>query len=239
MSLKSFYLSQQFHPGWAGIFLNPFYLIRKDLRNAFLSQIPKLHGDLLDYGCGRKPYKHLFSVKSYTGLDIENPGHPHTNEEIDLYFDGKSIPAPDASFDAVFSSEVFEHVFTPDESLQDIYRVLKPGGLFLTSVPFVWNEHEVPYDYARYSSFGYPHLLQKQGFEILEIQKTGNFIRVMAQLWNLYLFNRIESWPLPLRLLVSMLLITPSTLMGLCWSFLLPKDTSLFFNLVVLARKPL
>jgi hypothetical protein len=103
----------------------------------------------------------------------------------------------------------------------------------------VWNEHEVPFDYARYSSFGYPHLLQKQGFEILEIQKTGNFIRVMAQLWNLYLFNRIESWPLPLRLLVSMLLITPSTLMGLCWSFLLPKDTSLFFNLVVLARKPL
>jgi SAM-dependent methyltransferase len=239
MSLKGFYLRQQFHPGWVGIFLNPFYLIRKDLRSKFLTLIPQLKGQLLDYGCGRKPYKELFSVDSYIGVDIVNPGHPHTNEDIDLFFDGKSIPAPDASYDAVFSSEVFEHVFTPDESLKDIYRVLKPGGLFLTSVPFVWNEHEVPYDYARYSSFGYPHLLKKQGFEILEVHKTGNFIRVIAQLWNLYLYNRIQSWPLPLRLLVSILFITPSTLAGICLSSVLPRDTSLFFNLVVLARKPL
>lgn len=237
--LKKFYLTQQFHPGIWGVFLNPFYIIRKDLRKTLLQFIPQLSGNMLDYGCGRKPYKNLFSVTTYTGADIENEGHSHQQEEIEILFDGKKLPVSDNSFDSAFSSEVFEHVFDPNETLQEIHRVLKPGALFLLSVPFVWNEHEVPNDYARYSSFGFPYLLQKNGFEIIELKKSGNFMRVIAQLRALYWYERMASLNPVWRMIVSIFIISPCLIGGLILSNLLPKDQSLYFNLVVLARKPI
>jgi len=51
-----------------------------------------LSGKLLDFGCGRKPYKHLFSFDEYIGLDIVESGHNHEDEEIDVYYDGTKIP---------------------------------------------------------------------------------------------------------------------------------------------------
>jgi len=235
--LKAYYLRQQFMPGILGWLFNPFYLIRKDLLSTFHSLIPKLHGDVLDYGCGRKPYRSLFSVESYTGADIENPGHSHEQEDIDILFDGKQLPVESQSFDCVFSSEVFEHVFEPDSTLEEVHRVLKPGGLFLLSVPFVWNEHEVPYDYARYTAFGFPYLLEKHGFEILELRRSGNFIRVIAQLRALYVYRRIEKLPVWLRIMTGMVVISPLLLLGIVWDLIFPKDQSLFFNTVILAQK--
>lgn len=235
--LKAYYLRQQFMPGFTGWLFNPFYLIRKDLLTTFRGLIPMLYGDVLDYGCGRKPYRSLFSVKSYVGADIENPGHSHEQEDIDILFDGKVLPVASESFDCVFSSEVFEHVFEPDSTLREVHRVLKPGGLFLLSIPFVWNEHEVPYDYARYTAFGFPYLLEKHGYEILELRRSGNFIRVIAQLRALYVYRRIEKLPVSLRLIVGILIISPLLLLGIFWDFIFPKDQSLFFNTVILARK--
>lgn len=236
--LRQLYKENQFHPGPAALFLNPFFLIRYSLRKTLLPFIPRLKGNLLDYGCGSKPYQSLFSVSQYTGADIENPGHSHEQEDIEILFDGKNLPVPDQTFDSAFSSEVFEHVFNPDETLKEIYRVLKPGALFLVSVPFVWNEHEVPYDYARYSSFGFPHLLKKNGFEIVEIRKSGHFVPVIAQLWALYLYQRLEKLPMALKVPFWMILITPVTLLGWVGGWIFPKDESLYFNLVLLARKP-
>jgi len=234
---RTFYLQQQFIPNGFSILLNPFYFIRLDLYKVFKRMIPLLKGSVLDYGCGRKPYQSLFTADSYIGADIENEGHSHAQEDIDIYFDGKHLPVENESFDCVFSSEVFEHIFDPDESLQEIYRILKPGGKILMSVPFVWNEHEIPNDYARYSSYGFPYLLKKNGFEILEIHKTGNFVRVIIQLWALYLYRGIERLPVKLRALAGMILISPVFLTGVVWDFLLPTDKSLYFNLVVLAQK--
>ena len=235
--LKAYYLRQQFMPDGLGWLFNPFFLIRKDLLVTFKKLIPQISGDVLDYGCGRKPYQGLFSVSSYTGADIENPGHSHAQEDIDILFDGKHLPVEANRFDAVFSSEVFEHVFEPDSTLQEVHRVLKPGGLFLLSIPFVWNEHEVPYDYARYTAFGFPYLLEKHGFEVLELHRSGNFVRVLAQLRALYLYRRMENWPVGIRMICSMLLISPIILLGVLADAILPKDTTLFFNTVILARK--
>jgi SAM-dependent methyltransferase len=82
---------------------------------------------------------------------------------------------------------VFEHVFNPSEFLREINRVTKIGGLFLITVPFVWDEHEQPYDYARYSSFGLKHILSENGFEIVEHRKSNNGLEVIFQLINAYI----------------------------------------------------
>jgi len=55
-------------------------------------------------------------------LILKTPGHPHLNEQIDVFYDGKKVPFEDGHFDAIFSSEVFEHVF----NLPDILNRTKP-----------------------------------------------------------------------------------------------------------------
>ena len=123
---------------------------------------PQLQGRLLDFGCGTKPYRGLFTnVSEYIGLDFENEGHSHRNENIDVMYDGKTIPFADKHFDSVFSSEVFEHIFNLEQMIPELNRVMKKGAKLFVTCPFVWNEHELPNDYARYTQFALRHLLEK------------------------------------------------------------------------------
>jgi len=236
-SVKSFFQKQSFAPGFAGIFINPFYFIRSDLHKNIKKFAPELKGKLLDFGCGRKPYENLFSVDEYIGMDMESTGHEHKNSRIDVYYDGKSIPFPDNSFESVFCSEVFEHVFNLDEVLPEIRRVMKPDGKILVTVPFCWNEHEVPYDFARYSSFGITHLFERYGFKVLALKKSGNFARVNMQLNALYWYSVIDTKSKALSYLLRMFFITPINILGSILLPLLPSNDSMYFNNIVLAQK--
>jgi SAM-dependent methyltransferase len=116
--LNKYYLKQSFNPGLISILINPFYFIRKQLYTAIKHNSHFLKGKILDLGCGTKPYRDLFSnATEYIGIDIENPGHDHSKENIDMFYDGKHIPFENESFDGLFFSEVLEHVFNPEETL--------------------------------------------------------------------------------------------------------------------------
>ena len=150
-----------FRPTILGLFINPFYFVRSSIYRSIKKNAHELSGKILDFGCGNKPYQHLFKYEKYIGIDIKQDGHNHKEEPIDIYYDGKNIPFKNEHFNSCFSSQVFEHVFDLEYSLREIHRVLKPNGKCLFIVPFVWDEHEAPYDFARYSSFGLIHLLKK------------------------------------------------------------------------------
>ncbi len=171
--LLSIYTHQTFNPGFIGIFINPFFFIRRGLVNGIRKYSKQLDGNLLDFGCGSKPYKKFFNVEKYYGVDIIDRGHPHEQEleEIDVYYDGKRLPFKDEAFDSLFSSEVFEHIFNLEDILNELRRVLKKEGRALFTVPFVWDEHEIPYDFGRYSSYGIKHLLEKNGFKVIRFGK--------------------------------------------------------------------
>jgi ubiquinone/menaquinone biosynthesis C-methylase UbiE len=81
----------------------------------------------MDFGCGKKPYKEIFGFDEYIGVDIEVSGHDNTQHDIDVFWDGKSLPFADNTFDSILASEVFEHVFELDAVLDELRRVLKPG----------------------------------------------------------------------------------------------------------------
>lgn len=236
-SVIKYLRKQSFQPDFAAIFLNPFYFLRRPLFLHIKSLAPQLNGRLLDFGCGRKPYENLFKVSEYIGIDMETTGHEHKNSKIDVYYDGKNIPFPNDSFDSVFCSEVFEHVFNLDEIIIEIKRVLKTNGRILVTVPFSWNEHEIPYDFARYTSFGITHLLEKNGFEIKELRKSGNFARVNFQLWALYFYSIINTNNAALNFLLRMILIVPVNVLGNLLAPVFPVNRSLYFNNVVLAVK--
>jgi SAM-dependent methyltransferase len=219
---------------------HPFYFIRNGLRKKIGSFAGSMTGKMMDFGCGTKPYKSLFHPEEYVGVDYYNEGHPHDNEQIDVFYDGKKIPLPDAYFDSVLSSEVFEHVFNLNEILQEINRVMKKDGRLLLTCPFVWNEHEVPNDYARYTRFALRDLLSKNGFEVIEISKTGNFITTIFQTWNLYFFHVLYPKVKKiffLRWVYKFFIVSFLNLSGLLFNVILPKNDSLYLNTVILARK--
>ena len=75
-----------------------------------------------------------------------------------------------------------EHIFEPQDFLSEAKRVLKPGGYMLITVPFMWDEHEKPYDYGRYTSFGLKHLFNKNSFEVINFEKSTPGIECIFQL---------------------------------------------------------
>jgi SAM-dependent methyltransferase len=171
-------------------------------------------------------------------MDIEQDGHGHDNEKIDVFYDGNAFPFEDSSFDSIISNQVLEHVFNPDKHLSEIRRVLKTGGKILISVPFLWDEHEQPYDYARYSSFGLRHLLEINGFEIIEQRKSVASIHAIFQLINAYIFKK-TLWCRRgiLSFLVTILLNAPVNVMGVIVGLILPVNDDLYLDNIMVAIK--
>ena len=235
--LRAIYHRQMFIPTWLGIFINPFYLARAGLRDAMVEFAPVLKGRLLDVGCGSKPYRSLFSVDAYVGLDIDSDISRQRNI-ADHFYDGHVFPFADGSFDSVLCNQVLEHVFNPDEFLGEIARVLRPGGKLLLSVPFVWDEHEQPYDYARYSSFGLSALMEKQGFRVVKHKKLGADPSVLCQLINAYLFKVTQSWPKFVNLLFTLTVMAFFNMLGLLCRWLLPGNPDLYLDHVILVEAP-
>ncbi|HPW61514.1 MAG TPA: class I SAM-dependent methyltransferase [Cyclobacteriaceae bacterium] len=229
---------QKFYPGILGVFVNPFFFARRELMKNISKCSVLLHGKLLDVGCGRKPYKRMFrNVTEYIGMDIENPGHDHSEEDIDVFYDGKIFPFPDHHFDSVLTNQVLEHVFNPTEFLSEINRVLKPNGYLLLTVPFIWDEHEQPFDYGRYSSFGIKHILVQNNFQVLEYSKSCQGTKAIFQLINLHIYKKFFSKNRLLRLILTILLISPFTILGISLSWFGKANSDLFLDNVVLARK--
>lgn len=234
-------VGESFRPRWYSVFFNPFYIIRRDLYKSLQQNAGFLHGDILDFGCGSKPYAGLFNVASYTGLDYQTEvSDKNSNLQADVFYDGVTVPFPDNHFDGVFSSEVLEHVFNPDVILPELHRVLKPGGHFMFTCPFFWPEHEQPYDYARYTSFALHHLMEKHGFEVVRFEKTGSYFESVHQAIILYLYFFIPHRPRFLLVLFFTLFITPWVLAGIFWPRILPKRVlrkDLYLNNLMLAKK--
>ena len=234
--LKTYYFRQMMHPGVLGILTNPFYFARRGLVLGIREFASQVHGRVLDVGCGNRPYEQLFDASEYVGLEIDTPENRLT-KTADVYYSGTVFPFEPNSFDSVVCNQVFEHIFEPEAFLREIGRVLKNQGRLLLTVPFVWDEHEQPRDFGRYSSFGLRALLSRNGFEVLELRKTVDDIRVIFQMLNAYIFKKTCVRNPYLSLLLTLILIAPFNLAGTVLSWLTPSNGDLYLDNVVLARK--
>lgn len=148
-----------------------------------------LHGRLLDIGCGTKPYKKLIAhfVTEHIGIDQE--GTLHDKSQIDLFGTAYQIPVESQTFDSAICTAVLEHLEEPEIALRECYRVLKPGGVAIFSVPFIWHLHEEPRDFYRFSKYGLKYLFEKVGFEIIELKALSGFWITFSQLFVYYLYR--------------------------------------------------
>lgn len=191
----------------------------------------------IDMGCGTRPYEYLFENVKYLGVDVEESGRPGHMKKPDIYYDGNKLPFGEASIDGVLSTQVLEHVSNPAAYIMEAKRVLKPGGCLVMSVPFVWQEHEQPYDYFRFTSFGISALLKENGFDIEEVHKTSGTLETLAQCLSVWCVCNLTINVRGFSRLVAVFLCIPIQAIGLVLQRILPDRKELFLDIVVVARR--
>ncbi len=140
-----------------------------------------LRGRLLDVGAGECPWRDLLTGVDYVGIDVEAADDFGMRRHADVvYYDGRRIPFPDASFDHVLCVEVLEHVEDPRAFVQEIARVLKPLGSLILTVPWSARLHHLPHDYHRFSGRALESLFATSGFDAIRIEARGNVVAVIA-----------------------------------------------------------
>ncbi|MCI5177829.1 MAG: class I SAM-dependent methyltransferase [Candidatus Electrothrix sp. AW5] len=218
------------------MFVNPFFFARKGLFQNIKDLSQTITGKTLDVGCGSKPYEHIYNAREYIGLEYYI-GTGKRNKNAEFFYDGHTFPFKNNTFDSIVSNEVFEHVFNPEEFLSEIWRVLKPEGHLLMTIPFVWDEHEQPNDFARYSSFGIQAMLEKHGFKIVTHQKSIDDIRVIFQMMNTYIYKKTVTGNYWINLLSTIFLMAPFNILGEMLARITPKNSDLYLDNIVLAQK--
>lgn len=132
-------------------------------------------GDLADLGCGTVPlygvYKHV--VSSVVCADWSGTSHTTSHLDFELDLSQPLDALADGSFDTVLLSDVLEHLPNPEQALTEVHRILRPGGVLILGVPFMYGLHEVPHDYHRYTEHLLRLRLEVLGHEVLHLQPLG------------------------------------------------------------------
>lgn len=156
---------------------------------------------LFDAGSGEGRYKDYFAHTNYVGLDLAVGDDKWDYTGLDVNGDLRRLPFGDNSFDYAVCIQTMEHVDEPMMVTNEIGRVLKPGGRYYLSAPMTWHQHQKPYDFFRYTSFGFKHLIESSGMKVIKMQPWGGYFWVLSfnlQLMHTWLIpkprNRVQWW---------------------------------------------
>lgn len=149
----------------------------------------QFQGRLIDVGCGRMPYRNIIlknpAINEYAGVDIENITYQNDSRP-DYFWDGKTLPFADESFDCSILIEVLEHVPEAEKVLIELSRVLKKDAPVLITVPFLWNLHDVPYDEFRYTPFSLKRIAEAAGFRVEKMEGLGGWYASLATMLSTF-----------------------------------------------------
>ena len=128
---------------------------------------------VLDAGAGECVYKRLFSHCEYKAIDLGIGETSWNYGNLDYVGPLHDMPIESNAFDAVLCTQVLEHLEWPRESVKEMCRVLKSGGRLFVTAPMSQGEHQIPYDFFRYTSFGLRSICEHAGLKVLEICPFG------------------------------------------------------------------
>jgi SAM-dependent methyltransferase len=152
----------------------------------YFSHVPSLKfgSRVLDLGGNKIHKRGRFDIEKYP-LRITY-ANLVTAKRPDIQCDAACIPTRAGLFDAVICSELLEHVPEPSRVLRDVFRVIKPGGCLLVTVPFLFRIHGDPHDYSRFTDTYWLALLKKIGYSNLSIERQGSFYTVIVDFLKQY-----------------------------------------------------
>jgi SAM-dependent methyltransferase len=138
---------------------------------------------VLDVGAGDGPYRELFGHAEYVTVDWAHSPHEDAARS-DVIASADAIPLEAESFDAVLLTQVLEHVPDPPAVVREAFRLLRPGGRLYVTAPLVWELHELPHDYFRYTGPGLERLASEAGFVEAEARPRNDSFTTLAQLMH-------------------------------------------------------
>lgn len=155
-------------------------LVHKTLHRLRLEELLAQHqanlaGEVLDIGSKNRRYDAwLSNAKRIEAVDLV------PNDQLHVRFGDveSGLEFPDRCFDGVLMLEVLEYLRDPGAALEEICRLLRPGGKAIISAPFMYSEHG---DLVRYTEAGLREILP-QDFEVVVAARIGNGFTVLADI---------------------------------------------------------
>ena len=129
-------------------------------------------GRTLDIGAQNGPYAAFFPNR--VALDIRR------GSGVQVLGDAQNLGIASEAFDVVLCTEVLEHLREPQQGIDEMFRVLRPGGTLLLTTRFLFPIHDAPHDYFRFTKYGLRHLLRR--FEMLELREETDSVGALAVL---------------------------------------------------------
>jgi SAM-dependent methyltransferase len=87
---------------------------------------------------------------------------------VDVVADAHHLPYACTTVDAIYCEAVLEHLQDPATAVQEMFRVLKPGGKVIAITPFMQGFHGYPYHFQNFTFLGHASLFNRAGFSVLE-----------------------------------------------------------------------
>jgi SAM-dependent methyltransferase len=158
--------------------------------NSLMSQfLPKTRGlRLLDVGCGAgNMIHHLSRYGQVKGIEIDPRPVKMARQrgyDVDQFDATQPMPFSSNSFDAVTALDVIEHTHDDLAVLADSYRVLKPGGHMIITVPalmWLWSHNDdINAHVRRYTAANLQQKLAQTGFQVRRVTYNNFFVFPLA-----------------------------------------------------------
>jgi len=147
---------------------------------------------VVDLGAGDFLFPGLFENADYKGVDISSS--PLVSVIADI---NKPLPFEGCFADIIYASNTIEHIHNPQNFFRESFRILKPGGMIIGTVPFLRPLHCEPADYLRYTPFMLNKLLADAGFIKVEVESLGSvndMYRLSRDIFFTEVLSKAEGW---------------------------------------------
>jgi SAM-dependent methyltransferase len=127
--------------------------------------------------------------KNFINIDISSYNNVH------IVADASRLPFKNNSVDAIVNIVILEHVPEPEKVVDEMYRVIKNGGVIYSHIPFMQGFHASPHDYKRWTSSGISQLHHN----FIEIEcgvgagPTSSLVWILTEWFALLLSFRIKT----------------------------------------------
>lgn len=195
---------------------------------------------LLDIGAGELRYKRYFNHCNYVSNDLCIGDAGWLFDDIDIKSTVYNIPVKNNSFDNILCTQVLEHLEFPELAFKEFNRILVKGGKLILTAPLGFGEHQVPYDYFRYTKYGLKSLGDRHNFNLIYIEPHGGVFINLGYMVNSAIQTLIPfQSKVTMRYLAFILLLPVTFSMGLlfCCLDLLDKKKSNTINYNVVYEK--